>query len=842
MKKIYQTLISGYFRRNRKEWGAIAGVIFCSVVFLCTIISSCLGAISSLEQFIQDQYGSHQFQVFNVQDEKREDIEGAVGRIELKGYFVNEQSLYYDAVILGTVDELALEVGNMRLLQGSMPQSKGEIAIEESVLKRMQLNANIGDEIQLPVYWTKDRQYQENATEQVFTITGIIKDYSRIWMSDGSDPYNGFPGIWISDSENDKTGIKIDIIELEGIETTEQLEVRFQELSEIYTENNPVGYNINTYISAEKDSLESQKGMYLTMAAIFMGTAIMIIMSIAIVSVISLGIEERKRQQVILRQLGLNSRRCSLVIAIQIFGSASIGILPGIVVSILLSAGLKSLLSGAFGIYMTDSIPSQLIALSVLLVLLAVGVTTIIIERFLNRSEQKIRKSKSTDYVQRVCNGHFHIQKGLGILLLSCSFLIVIPVQFTIGHYETYFSHPLEKDVNISLNSMMGNGNLQISEGRQGINFSDYEKLTQIEGLTDLTYAMQLEAAKILLANDEKEKEYQNYRSPNETVIPLESSDVGDGIDYLSRDKEYYGYQEESVLIPCTIQGIRWEEVEQLASYLVEGTLDEEQFRSGKETIAVVWEEEYSVTYPIQIGDTITLTNLVMTEMSQNYWENPHEAARVDTTANIGAILKVPLDLTEELGCVFARGSYTFIRSIEALGDDGHDISYQSISFDYETDAKQQTVDEKINEIISHYSYVSFSSQYEQQKAEQEFKSVVYVFGGSIWVLTFCLSIFIIYRKIVSTLLLKKKQLFIMWCMGMNKGHLKESMRREILSSIGCASVIAISILVGVSFAMKATYMLQLVGFVLGSASITFLTLQGFVNRWINHIEFNEMH
>ena len=203
-------------------------------------------------------------------------------------------------------------------------------------------------------------------------------------------------------------------------------------------------------------------------------------------------------------------------------------------------------------------------------------------------------------------------------------------------------------------------------------------------------------------------------------------------MDYLSRDKKYYGYPEESALVPCTIQGIDWSTVKELSSYLIAGEMDEKLYIGGEEILAVVWAEEYeNAEYPVQIGDTVTLSNLVRTEASSDYWEKPDEAKRIDTTAKIGGIIKLPLALSDEL-CAFRRGSFTFLRSLDALERDGHDISFQSILFDYAKGADMRAVDREIEDIVSAYSYVSFESRYEKQKAAEEFKKVVYILGGSI--------------------------------------------------------------------------------------------------------------
>lgn len=838
MKYISKMLIAGYFRRRKKEWKSITLVVLFCTMFFSMILSSCLDAILSIEQYTKQQYGNHQFQVFDVNPNHKKHARAEIGTMMLKGYFVNDVSLYRDAVILGTVDEAAKEIGNLFITEGQMPEKKGEIAIETSVLKRMNLKAGVGDEITLPVYWSENGKYQSQSSQEKFTITGIINDYSHIWMTEFDDPKRGFPGIWLSEKEQDDVAAQVELIYLDDIKTTEQLDKYYEELSEIYG-GDVIEYNINSYMASENDSTEMRKSLYLTVAAVIMGIAIVVIMIIGIVSVLSLGIEERKKQQKILYQLGVNKRLSFLILCGQIYGASLLGVLPGVLISFILSKGLRKLILRLLGIYRTNSVSLPLMIISVCLILLTIGIACIAIYRMLNRNEDgKIRKSRTADYIQRICNGSFQIQRMLSIILLIFALLIIFPVQIAISYYQNHFSHALEQDVSITLNSNLVSGCLAVSEGRKGITLDTFEELNAIDGLENMRYAMQIEAAKILLPNAELKNQFEIYASDNETVPKIENIDMGDGKDYISRDKEYYGYMEEEELIPCTIQGVDWSLVEQLSSDVVSGTLNKNAYTSGEEIYAVVWEEDYKrASYPIQTGEKITLTNLVQTEASPNYQEIPDEVSRVDTTAKVGGIIQIPLELKDELGCTFVHGSFTFLRSIEALEKDGHDISFQSVFFDYAKNADMNAVDEKIRDTISHYNFVDFESKYEKLKAEKQFEMVVLILAGSVWILGIGLSILLIYQKMISTIMLKKRQLHIMWCMGMHKNRLNRVVTKESILCVSYAVGISLMSIVLASRFMPAINLGMTSVFILGSGGVTLIILICLLRKWIKKIE-----
>lgn len=826
-------LIKGYFRKKKKEWKAISILMFFSVTFFITITSSCINAISSIEQYKKQQYGSHQFQAFNVSVEHEQHPKAEVGVIELQGYFVNDVSLYGDTVVLGTVDENARKIGYLSIADGRMPKEKNEVAIEASVLKRMNLNLDIGDSITLPVYWLKDGRYQNQSSEEMFVITGIIKDYSRIWSTESVDPYNAFPGIWLYENERNDVGIRVELIRFNDNASKVQLDTYYYELTECYGVDD-VSYNINNYMASESDSVEAHKGAYLSGAAIIMGTVIIVIMIVGIISILSLGIEERRKQQKIFFQLGMKKRERFVVLCKQIYGAAIIGLVPGLFTSLFLSQWLKGLLLHFLGIYIARDIAFSILGLCMIPIILTVGIVCIVLYRMMERGQVKLaRKSKKSDYVQRICNGSFQMQTFLSIILLIFSLLIVIPVEMTLEYYKDYFAHPLEKDVNIKLNSNLVSGSLSVSEGRQGVTLQDYESLNKIDGLENMTYAMQIEAAKILLPNADKEAEFSAYASDRQTVPKIENVGTGTGTDYVARDKKYYGYAEESLLIPCTIQGMDWEIINNLSANLVDGTLDKQKYVSGETIYVVVWKEEYEkAPYPIRVGDEITLTNLVQTEASSNYWEKPDEAKRVDTIADVAGIIKVPLELKDELGCTFTYGSFTFLRSLKALEEDGHDISFQSILYDYSDNANMSFIDNEIKDILSHYSFVSFESKYEQLKSEKQFETVVCILAASVWSLGLGLSILLVYQKMISTLLLKKMQLRLMWCMGMHKERLKEAANRESVWCVSVAMVISLIIVLISEMDIKMALL-----FIVGNGIMITMILILLVGRYIEHME-----
>lgn len=102
------------------------------------------------------------------------------GKIEIYGvlggdYIENKQSN------IGTMDETAWELGRLKLTEGRLPRNENEIAMEYSMLLALGYEDSLGKEITLTILPSIDSEKEEEASEYVYTLCGIIKDYQVNW-------------------------------------------------------------------------------------------------------------------------------------------------------------------------------------------------------------------------------------------------------------------------------------------------------------------------------------------------------------------------------------------------------------------------------------------------------------------------------------------------------------------------------------------------------------------------------------------------------------------------------------------------------------------------------------
>lgn len=81
---------------------------------------------------------------------------------------------------LGTVDATLVELGQLKLLDGTWPTAPGEICAESSCLSRLGFSYELGQTLTLTV------GAGDSAVEQDFILTGVLQDYAANWKRDGA--------------------------------------------------------------------------------------------------------------------------------------------------------------------------------------------------------------------------------------------------------------------------------------------------------------------------------------------------------------------------------------------------------------------------------------------------------------------------------------------------------------------------------------------------------------------------------------------------------------------------------------------------------------------------------
>lgn len=163
---------------------------------ILSIIISVFTASESIKAGIKEQgyqdYGEHTLTLLDIntkQDFTLNNIKTEkVGEYQIVGTVKMEKG---HIATVGKMDEQAIKMGRIELVDGTFPTKENEVSIEFSYLQSIDSNWEIGEQRELKIN-------NENIS---LTLTGIVKDYSARW----SVPYdfkkgvNDFPNIFLSE-------------------------------------------------------------------------------------------------------------------------------------------------------------------------------------------------------------------------------------------------------------------------------------------------------------------------------------------------------------------------------------------------------------------------------------------------------------------------------------------------------------------------------------------------------------------------------------------------------------------------------------------------------------------
>lgn len=173
----------GSLRGQKKRYFSLASGIFLAVFFATALVL----ASASLGKTMQDDYrarrGEQDVALLNIdateETIRQTGIAQRVGTIEVFGEIAASPEADAARVTFGRYDETAAALAHPACLEGRMPQSAGEIALEASALNRLRLAASVGDTVTLYFYPLVGRnQLASEPVARTYTLTGVLAEKS----------------------------------------------------------------------------------------------------------------------------------------------------------------------------------------------------------------------------------------------------------------------------------------------------------------------------------------------------------------------------------------------------------------------------------------------------------------------------------------------------------------------------------------------------------------------------------------------------------------------------------------------------------------------------------------
>lgn len=174
-------------KKYRKSYLFLSTVIIlaCIFVFFITIFND--SRTKTEEQQRKELYGSWHVAFYDAKKSLLEDLDThatieAVGKMTGYGYVLNQD--HKSEGIIGSVDENLCGMG-LSFLCGELPAKEDEIAVEMSYLCDQGYSYELGQKITLKIQTTDSQTGKTKELDKTYTLTGILRNYSSLWKSEG---------------------------------------------------------------------------------------------------------------------------------------------------------------------------------------------------------------------------------------------------------------------------------------------------------------------------------------------------------------------------------------------------------------------------------------------------------------------------------------------------------------------------------------------------------------------------------------------------------------------------------------------------------------------------------
>lgn len=348
MKKLtYSSMAAARLRANKRQYISLVLGIFLSIFLISTLVLSVYGIYQAELQKRYDKVGYLDMVVFDNPSTTEEIIHSfdefdRFGHAFISG-IVTDKNVY-----VGYYDEVGFSLMNLNPIEGRLPESAGEIAIEKSALDILEADWQIGDTVELditPVDGTKEKRS--------FLLVGYLPERSAYLTISDNNGLNQVPAILTSNQEPAFTVGRLGTHWLMGLAKTATLDQAITSFWEKIHDSDWGAYNdfFGLSISGEQRQyaslggiIEADREMFVMIAiATALGVSLVLSCCVGIAGAMEGILSKRQEEIGVLRALGATRRQIR-----RMFGRENL--LIALVVSplsILISIGAVWLLSYA---------------------------------------------------------------------------------------------------------------------------------------------------------------------------------------------------------------------------------------------------------------------------------------------------------------------------------------------------------------------------------------------------------------------------------------------------------------------------------------------------------------
>lgn len=186
MTKLKKIAWIGLCGRKRQTLLIIIAISL-SLSFLVTIFNI-QGSIEKTEESQRkDIYGEWQAAVCDIDDNILDNLQSNL-IIEQYGMstiysVISDKNGGIEYGYLGTMDDAAIDLGNINLLEGNLPTNENEIAMEMSLLDSLGIPYTVGEEITIYLNEVDENTLESKSVETKFILSGVISNFTSLWKT-----------------------------------------------------------------------------------------------------------------------------------------------------------------------------------------------------------------------------------------------------------------------------------------------------------------------------------------------------------------------------------------------------------------------------------------------------------------------------------------------------------------------------------------------------------------------------------------------------------------------------------------------------------------------------------
>ncbi len=701
--------------RNRKYTFAALSVFFLAVV---TAVSEMI-VLSSLENTQKTELlrnnGKQNGILLQINEASIVDLEN-YGFDEI-GYIKNFAVCHDndEAITVGVMDDTAVHLSCITLVEGRMPSNKNEIAIEISACDKLGIPKKLGQVADIRCSALDGAQ--ENNYR--FTVVGIIANYSEIQVNqyDATPGFDTLPGVFVSSTEHCFFKNEPVLHAMTFLKEAARTRAIYEECMEKGIAEKCF-YNTAVYPTLFRDNdrqdiLAFLRGIFLLVVNVFS-----IICLLTVFVILNRNMAARNRRILLAGATNGQLLRIVLLKNTFLFLTAVAFAVP-----IALFIGY---LPSFFTVY-HYSVPYSFIAIAVAVIFCVMLAVNIILTVFSFRKVSE--KSKSVRIKVRSKNPVLmwaakHYKTNTGAFVFPCvSFALSIAVlSVSLFIYSVNVAELQESNLSFDYKLSCYNGvfasELRIpTELSVGFSERDYDIL---RSNTELEKAWAVKSVPFnILINKENRERCEKYTGG----ISLKAqSDVEAYTTELMR----YQYDKNDELYANRIRGLERRALSQLKEFEIAGDVADDALYSAKGVIACVTKKDVTM----QIGDEITFTQLV--RLGEDAFDFS-KVQKIQFTVRVKAICVLNPDTPEAE--IFAPDTVSFLWGNSSFERLGIPAAYHTIYAQLADADCYRQIDKDIESLKNNYPNMSSESRHQLADYYRDLQEILLLICVSIIVI-----------------------------------------------------------------------------------------------------------